>query len=143
MTAANSPHLEGLPRPADGPHPARPAGPRAPVGEPRIVARQGVPSALRSEKFRSDQARHSTPAPTPEQPGIRIYAPPVYRDHWDGARWSKRPGDTPNAAYACACGQTSTATGAPKVAALAADYAAHKSVCAGVPATVPERRAAA
>ncbi|MEU1197474.1 hypothetical protein ABZ446_14745 [Streptomyces sp. NPDC005813] len=143
MTALNSPHLEGLPRPAGGPRPARPAGPAAAVGEPRVVARQGVPSALRSEKFRSDQARHSTPDPTPEQPGIRIYAPPVYRSHDDGARWSKRPGDTPNAAYACACGQTGTATGAQKVVALAADYAAHKSVCTGEPVPPPERRAAA
>ncbi|QUC63766.1 hypothetical protein IOD14_42935 [Streptomyces sp. A2-16] len=113
------------------------------VGVPKVAARQGVPSAGRSEKFRSNQARHSTPDPTPEQPGIRIYAPPVYRHHWDGARWSTRPGDTPNAAYACSCGQTGTAAGAPKVAALAAEYAAHKSACTGTPATLLERRAAA
>ncbi|MEU0028743.1 hypothetical protein [Streptomyces sp. NPDC006335] len=110
---------------------------------PKVAARKGVPSALRSEKFRSDQARHSTPDPTPEQPGIRIYAPPVYRHHWDGARWSTRPGDTPNAVYACACGHAGTANGAPNVAALAAEYAAHKSACTGTPATLPERRAAA
>ncbi|MGW3416641.1 hypothetical protein [Streptomyces phaeochromogenes] len=113
------------------------------VGVPKGAARQGALSALRSEKFRSDEARHSTPDPTPDQPGIRIYAPPVYRDHWDGARWSKRPGDTPNAACACACGQTGTATGAPKVAALAAEYAAHRSACTGTPAPLIERRAAA
>ncbi|WP_328735696.1 hypothetical protein [Streptomyces bobili] len=143
MTAANSPHLEGLPRPAADPRPARPAAPPAPVGEPRVAARKGVPSALRSEKFRSNQARHSTPDPTPEQPGIRIYAPAVYRHHWDGARWSTRPGDTPNAAYACACGQTGTATGAPNIAALTADYAAHKSACTGAPAPLTEGRTAA
>ncbi|MFF1543645.1 hypothetical protein [Streptomyces sp. NPDC058291] len=113
------------------------------MGAPRVVARQGVPAAVRPEKFRSDQARHNTPDPTPERPGIRIYAPPLYRHHKDGARWSKRPGDTPNAAYACVCGQTRTATGVPKVAALAAEYADHQAVCAGAPATVPERRAAA
>ncbi|MFG2343979.1 hypothetical protein [Streptomyces phaeochromogenes] len=113
------------------------------VGVPKVAARKGVPSALRSEKFRSDEARHSTLDPTPDQPGIRIYAPPVYRHHWDGARWSKRPGDTSNAAYACACGQTGTATGAPKVAALAAEYADHRSACTGAPAAVSERRNAA
>ncbi|WP_406218556.1 hypothetical protein [Streptomyces canus] len=115
----------------------------AAVGALKVAARQGVPSAVRSEKFRSDQARHSTLDPTPEQPGIRIYAPPLYRHHGDGARWSTRPGDTPNAAYACTCGQTGTATGAPKVAALVAEYAAHKSACTGTPATLLERRAAA
>lgn len=115
----------------------------AAVGEPKGAARKGVPSALRSEKFRSDQARHSTPDPTPEQPGIRIYAPPVYRHHWDGARWSTRPGNTPNAAYACTCGQTGTATGASNVAALATDSAYHRSICTGAPASQPERRAAA
>ncbi|MBV1939874.1 hypothetical protein KUF83_25390 [Streptomyces sp. BV286] len=113
------------------------------VGAPKGAARQGVSSALRSEKFRSNQARHSTPDPTPEQPGIRIYAPPVYRDHWDGARWWNQPGDTPNGAYACACGQTATATGAQNVAALTADYAAHQSICTGTPVPPPERRAAA
>ncbi|MFJ8507579.1 hypothetical protein [Streptomyces avermitilis] len=113
------------------------------MGVPKGVARQGVPSAVRPEKFRSDEARRSTLDPTPERPGIRIYAPPLYRHHWDGARWSTRPGDTPNAAYACVCGQTGTATGAPKVAALAAEYADHKAVCAGAPATAPEGRAAA
>ncbi|MGW0600641.1 hypothetical protein ACWD11_26425 [Streptomyces sp. NPDC002776] len=143
MSAPNSPHLEGQPQSATGPRPARLAGLQAVVGEPKVAARKGVPSSLRSQKFRSDQAHHSTPDPTPDQPGIRIYAPPVYRDHWDGARWSKRPGDTPNAAYACTCGQTSTATGAPKVTALVAEYADHTSACTGTPASLPERRAAA
>ncbi|WP_369041928.1 hypothetical protein [Streptomyces sp. Midd1] len=143
MTAPNSPHLEGQPRPTSGPYPARPAGPAATVGEPRVAARKGVPSALRPEKFRSDQPRHNTPDPTPEQPGIRIYAPPVYRSHDDRARWWNQNGDTPNAAYACGCGQTGTATGALNVAALAADYAAHKSICTGEPVPPPERRAAA
>ncbi|MET7823493.1 hypothetical protein ABZT23_02320 [Streptomyces sp. NPDC005386] len=143
MTAPNSPHLEGQPQPTSGPRPALPAGPAAAVGEPRSVARKGVPSALRSEKFRSDQPRHHTPDPTPEQPGIRISAPPVYRFHDDRARWWNQNGDIPNAAYACGCGQTGTATGAPDVAALAADYAAHKSTCTGQPVTLPERRGAA
>ncbi|WP_307675873.1 hypothetical protein [Streptomyces sp. V4I2] len=113
------------------------------VGALKVAARKGVPSALRTEKFRSGQARHSTPDPTPEQPGIRIYAPPLYRHHGDGARWSTRPGDTPNAAYACACGQSGTATGAPQVAALAAEYADHHATCTGTPGSLLERRAAA
>ncbi|MEV7994894.1 hypothetical protein AB0O67_24175 [Streptomyces sp. NPDC086077] len=143
MSTPPRPPLEGQQAAPRGSQDAGQAAPIRAVGVPRVVARQGVPSAVRSEKFRSDQARHSTLDPTPDQPGIRIYAPPLYRDHWDGARWSKRPGDTPNAAYACPCGQTGTATGAPKVAALAAEYAAHKSACTGAPVPLPERRAAA
>ena len=142
MNTPPRPRLEGQPV-ASGPHPAQPAAPGPVVGEPRVAARQGVTSALRPEQFRSNEARHSTLDPTPDQPGIRIYAPPLYRHHKDGARWSTRPGDTPNAAYACPCGQTATATGAPKVAALAAEYTAHKSACSGTPASLPERRAAA
>lgn len=140
MTAANSPHLEGLPRPADGSYPARPVGPAAAVGEPRSVARKGVPSALRSEKFRSDEPRHTTPDPTPEQPGIRISAPPVYRFHDDRARWWNQHGDTPNAACACACGQTQTAIGTLAVAALVADYSTHKDACTETPDPFTERR---
>lgn len=113
------------------------------VGVPKGAARKGVPSAVRSEKFRSDEARHSTPDPAPDRPGIRIYAPPLYRHHWDGARWAKRQGDTPNAAYACTCGQTGTATGTPNVAALVAEYTDHKAACTGAPAAPTERRAAA
>ncbi|POX54865.1 hypothetical protein [Streptomyces sp. Ru72] len=115
----------------------------AAVGGPKVAARKGVVSALRSDGFRSDEARHGTEDPTPGRPGIRIYAPPVYRSHWDGARWSKRTGDTPTAAYACTCGQTGTATGAQKVIALAAEYDAHKSVCTGAPAPLLEGRNAA
>ncbi|MEU6535821.1 hypothetical protein [Streptomyces sp. NPDC047000] len=113
------------------------------MGEPKGAARKGVVTALRSDRFRSDQARHNTDDPTPQRPGIRIYAPPVYRHHWDGARWSTRPGDTPTAAYACGCGQTNTATGADAVTALAREYDAHKAACTGVPATRTERRNAA
>ncbi|MGW3100340.1 hypothetical protein ACWDCC_43710 [Streptomyces sp. NPDC001102] len=125
-------------RASAAPHPVDTAA----VGGPKVAARKGDP-ALRPDGFRSSQARHSTLDPTPEQPGIRIYAPPVYRHHYDGARWSTRPGDTPNAAYACTCGQTGTATGAPNVAALAAEYAAHRADCTGNPAEQPERRATA
>ncbi|MER6047551.1 hypothetical protein ABT168_08810 [Streptomyces sp. NPDC001793] len=81
--------------------------------------------------------------PTLARPGIRIYAPPVYRHHQDGARWSKRLGDTPTAAYACRCGRISTATGLRSVAALVAEYDAHKTTCTGTPAALTEGRAAA
>ncbi|MFF4136217.1 hypothetical protein ACFY1B_32740 [Streptomyces mirabilis] len=120
-------------------------GPPGPsVGEPKGAARQGVISALpRSKRFPADQGRHNSGNPTPDQPGIRIYAPPVYRSHDDGARWSKRHSDTPTAAYACACGQTRTATGAHGVAALVADYGAHKDACTGTPAPLTEGRTAA
>jgi hypothetical protein len=113
------------------------------VGEPKGAARKGVVTALRSNRFRASDARHSTPDPTPEQPGIRFYAPPVYRDHGDGARWSKRHGATPTAVYACPCGQTGTARGQQAVADLVTDYDTHKAVCMGAPTTTHERKAAA
>ncbi|MFJ8105631.1 hypothetical protein [Streptomyces sp. NPDC096132] len=100
------------------------------VGGPKVAARKGVLSSLRSD-------------PTPDRPGIRIYAPPVYRHHYDGTRWSKRYGDTPTAAYACPCGHTETATGQHAVAALIAEYYAHKTACTGTPAALPEGRTAA
>ncbi|MFF8402858.1 hypothetical protein ACF06P_14625 [Streptomyces sp. NPDC015684] len=113
------------------------------MGEPKGAARKGVVTAFRSNRFKSDQARHTTEDPTPERPGLRIYAPPIYRHHWDGARWSLRPGDTPTAAYACACGQTGTATGPRAVTALVAEYDTHKSECNREPAVRTEERAAA
>ncbi|MFC8200308.1 hypothetical protein ACFUTV_33690 [Streptomyces sp. NPDC057298] len=81
--------------------------------------------------------------PTPDRPGIRIYAPPLYRSHDDGARWSGRSGDTPTAAYACRCGLTATATGAPDVAALVFAYDAHTSACTGAPTERTQGRNAA
>ncbi|MGW6015301.1 hypothetical protein [Streptomyces sp. NPDC055210] len=102
------------------------------VGEPKGAARQGVISALpRSKPFPAETAPRSSGDPTPDRPGIRIYAPPVYRRPKDGARWSKRPGDTPTAAYACPCGQTGTATGLHSVAALISEYDDHKAACTG------------
>ncbi|MFD5234372.1 hypothetical protein ACFWJ5_38840 [Streptomyces qaidamensis] len=105
--------------------------------------RQAVPSALRPDPHQPGQTRHKGQDPTPDKPGIRIYAPPVYRDHYDGARWSKRNGDTPTAAYACACGQTGTAGGSDDVADLVAEYDAHKTACTGAPAAPAEGRNAA
>ncbi|MEU3491575.1 hypothetical protein [Streptomyces massasporeus] len=105
--------------------------------------RQAVLSALRPDPRPATQARHNAEDPTPDRPGIRISAPPVYRDHYDGARWSKRYGDTPTAAYACPCGEARTAHGKDAVAALVAEYDAHKHACTGAPAPHTERRNAA
>lgn len=143
MTAPTPPALDcptntptdpyAAPQPVDAPG----------VGEPKGAARQGVVTALRSNRFQSDEARHIAEDPTPDRPGIRIYAPPVYCHHWDSARWSTRPGDTPTAAYACACGQIGTATGPRTVAALISEYDTHKSGCTQASTTTQERRAAA
>ncbi|MEV7413302.1 hypothetical protein AB0O04_36455 [Streptomyces althioticus] len=143
MSTAPRPRLEGQPTPAPGPHAAsQPVG-AAVVGEPKGAARQGVVTALprTTGRFPADGA-HPSGDPTPERPGIRIYAPPVYRHHYDGARWSKRHAGIPTAAYACPCGHTDKARGADAVAALVTEYAAHKHFCTGAPA-LPERRNAA
>ncbi|MGW5332456.1 hypothetical protein [Streptomyces bauhiniae] len=137
-----SPRLKSITTTPAGPRAAEPAGPSAAVGEPKGAARKGVVTALRTQKFAASDLPPSAD-PTPDQPGLRIFAPPVYRDHWDGARWSTREGRPPSAAYACACGQTGTARGARQVAALVAEYDAHKPNCTGTPAASPERRAAA
>ncbi|MEU1939127.1 hypothetical protein ACH49O_17285 [Streptomyces coeruleorubidus] len=129
-------HTDTAPRPQAAPQPVDTTA----DGEPKGAARKGVVTAL---------PRPNRPAarpgvdPTPDQPGIRIFAPPVYRHHYDGARWSTRPGALPTAAYACQCGQTGTATGPDNVAALVSEYDAHRSACTGAPAATPEGRAAA
>ncbi|MFE0785130.1 hypothetical protein ACFW4T_00120 [Streptomyces mutabilis] len=95
------------------------------MGEPKGAARKGVVSALFPNR---SQIRPGT-EPTADAPGIRIFAPPVYRHHYDGARWSTKPGALPTAAYACRCGLTGTATGPESVAALVAEYDDHRSAC--------------
>lgn len=139
MTGPHSPRLDcptvAPARPRAAPQPVDPAG----VGEPKGAARKGVVSALFPNR---SQIRPGT-EPTPDAPGVRIFAPPVYRHHYDGARWSTRPGALPTAAYACSCGQTGTATGPVEVAALVAEYDAHKSACPGPLAAPAEGRDAA
>ncbi|MFG2477976.1 hypothetical protein [Streptomyces fagopyri] len=106
----------------------------ATVGEPKGAARQGVRTS----------PDPNTSKPTPDRPGIRIFAPPVYRHANDGARWSKRYGDTPTAAFACSCGLADSARGAGDVAALISDYEYHRAKeCTGAPAALTEGRAAA
>lgn len=142
MSTPPRPPLKSITRTPDGPRAAEPARGQTAVGEPKDAARKGVVTALRSKDFRTSDVRPGAD-PTPERPGIRIYAPPVYRDHYDGARWSKRQGDTPTAAYACPCGQTGRARGQDSVAVLVHEYAAHTSGCTGTPDASMEGRAAA
>ncbi|MFI9245826.1 hypothetical protein ACIGXF_25350 [Streptomyces sp. NPDC053086] len=139
MTGPHSPHLDCPTSRTTGPDAALRPVDVAGVGEPKGAARQGVVTALRSNR---PQVRPSVD-PTPDALGIRIFAPPTYRHHYDGARWSTRHGALPTAAYACACGQTGTATGPKNVAELVAEYDAHKPACTGAPAAPAEGRNAA
>ncbi|MFJ4523991.1 hypothetical protein ACIP4Y_24090 [Streptomyces sp. NPDC088810] len=118
---------------------AEPTAPRPAVGELNGAARQGVVTALRPNL----SPMRPGADPTPDAPGIRIFAPPVYRHPYDGARWSMRHAALPTAAYACACGLTGTATGPDGVAALVTEYDAHRSACTGTPAPPLEGRHAA
>ncbi|MEU0433688.1 hypothetical protein ABZ153_19005 [Streptomyces sp. NPDC006290] len=143
MSTRPHPPLKSVTTTPNGPHAAPQPVDTTAVGEPKVVARQGVLSALpRSNRFPAGPGRGDGGDPTPERPGIRIYAPPVYRHHKDGARWSTRHGDTPSAAFACSCGEAVTAIGAADVAALVAEYAAHKHFCTGAPALTEGRAAA-
>ncbi|MFJ3510540.1 hypothetical protein [Streptomyces luteogriseus] len=140
MTAPDSSRLDCPTGPTDRQYAAPQPVDRAAVGEPKGAARKGVVTAL----HRSNRSPAWPGAdPTPDAPGIRVFAPPVYRNHYDGARWSTRPGALPTAAYACGCGQTGKATGPEAVAALVVEYDAHRSACAGAPAATLEGRAAA
>ncbi|MFJ4783266.1 hypothetical protein [Streptomyces sp. NPDC088794] len=107
------------------------------------AARKGVLSAPGSDPHPTGRPRHDNEDPTPDRPGIRIYAPPIYRHHYDGARWSKRYGVTPTAVYACPCGQTGAAKGQDAVADLVTEHEAHKNLCTGTPTLRTERGNAA
>lgn len=138
MNAPSRPRLKSITPAPSSPSAAPRAMDATAVGEPKGAARKGVVTVLLPDPQPGDGAN-----PTPDQPGIRIYAPPVYRHHYDGARWSKRYGDTPTAVYTCPCGQTGTAAGDRAVAALVTEYAAHKADCTGAPGALSERRTAA
>lgn len=134
MSTPARPSLKSLPVTPIGPRAAAHAAPGTAAGEPTGAARKGVQTS--PEPQAGDSAN-----PTPEQPGLRVYAPPIYRDHYDGARWSKRYSGALTAAYACRCGQTETATGARAVAALLTKYDIHRDTCS--PRSTEEGRAAA
>ncbi|WP_019061138.1 hypothetical protein [Streptomyces prunicolor] len=134
MNTPPRPRLKSITPTTAGPRPAQLASPQADLGEPKGVA-EGVLTSPDPQTIAPDN-------PTPQWPGIRIYAPPVYRHHYDGARWSKRYADTPTAAYACRCGETAAATGRDEVAELVADYDYHRAVTCPL-RTAQEGRAAA
>ncbi|WP_263438824.1 hypothetical protein [Streptomyces olivaceus] len=144
MSTPGRPSLKSITTTPAGPHAAPQPVDTAAVGEPKGVARKGVVTALPRTNRPWTGAHPAAGAdPTPDRPGIRISAPPVYRHHYDGARWSTRPGALPTAACACPCGYTGTARGQDAVAALVTDYAAHQHFCTGTPAAPSEGRAAA
>ncbi|MEU0118200.1 hypothetical protein ABZ137_32040 [Streptomyces bobili] len=122
MNTPSRPHLKSITTTPTGPQDAPQPVDTTAVGEPKGAARKGVRTS-------PDPHPGNPSNPTPDRPGIRIYAPPVYRHPNDGARWSKRNGAAPTAAYACACGRTRTATGLHSVAALVADYDLHRDLC--------------
>ncbi|MFJ6294692.1 hypothetical protein ACIQJX_15195 [Streptomyces griseoviridis] len=132
MNTPSRPRLKSITTTPTGPPDAPQPVDTAAGGVPKVAARKGV---------RTGPDPQTTTDPTPDRPGIRVYAPPVYRHHYDGGRWSKRYGDTPTAACACPCGHTATATGRDDVAALVAGYNAHRSHCPRL--TPQEGRAAA
>ncbi|MET9192348.1 hypothetical protein ABZX60_03440 [Streptomyces olivaceus] len=143
MSTPGRPSLKSTTTPA-GPHAAPQPVDMAAVGELKGAARKGVVTALpRTNRFPVGAHPAAGPDPTPDRPGIRISAPPVYRHHYDGARWSTRPGALPTAAYACPCGQTRAARGKDAVAALVTEYSAHQHFCTGRPAAPSEGRTAA
>lgn len=134
MNTPPRPRLKSLTPTTTGPRLAELASPRADLGDPKGVT-EGVPTS-------PDPQATDPGNPTPQRPGIRIFAPPVYRHHDDGARWSKRYSDTPTAAYACPCGEIATATGRDNVAALVTNYDHHRAVTCSL-RTPQEGRAAA
>ncbi|AIR99104.1 hypothetical protein [Streptomyces glaucescens] len=91
--------------PAD-PDAARPAAPKTAVGEPKGAARQGVPSALRSDPRQGD-GRY-----------------PIAWLHITAPR-----GATPTATSRCACGRDRSAIGHGRVLALIDDHTAHRDLC--------------
>ncbi|WP_458087034.1 hypothetical protein [Streptomyces malaysiensis] len=102
-----------------GPRPAKPA--LAPSGRsaPKDVARQGVPSALRSDQQQGD-GRYPVA-------WLHITAPPDWRA-------------VPTATSKCACGRDRSAVGRRRVLALIADHEAHKTAC---PLRTPQEGATA
>lgn len=129
MSPRRSPHLDCPTRTTNGPQHASQAHPATAVGGPKGAARKGAPTAVRSKSEPYAVPLPDPDDPTPQRPGIRIYAPPVYCDHYDGARWSKRLAAIPTATYACACGKTDTARGLRAVAALVDNYNSHRTCC--------------
>jgi hypothetical protein len=79
--------------------------------------------------------------PTPESPGLRIYAPaaderaPGYPASPSWLEVSNHvpegPGDTPHASYVCHCGKSAQASGQSGVRAVVSSYEKHAKACGG------------
>lgn len=106
MSTSPRPPLKSLPGTPTGPHAAVPAALRSTVGEPKGVARKGVPSALRPDPQQGD-GRYPVA-------WLSIYAP---RDAM------------PTATSKCLCGRDRSAVGYGKVLALIEDHTAHRDAC--------------
>ncbi|MCT2589498.1 hypothetical protein LHJ74_06080 [Streptomyces sp. N2-109] len=117
MTA---PPLKRRPATDNGPDPATPGPAHSGRSAPKVVARQGVPSALRPDP-------HTGDGPTPLA-WLHITAP--------GRR------TVPSATSVCACGWDRSAIGERRVLALIADHDTHRQVCP-LRTTKTEGRAAA
>lgn len=92
--------------PANGSQDAVQSPPQPSVGVPKVAARKGVLSALRSDPHRED-GRY-----------------PVAWLHIAAPR-----GATPTATSRCACGRDRSAVGHRKVHALITDHATHRDTC--------------
>ena len=113
------PPTKSLPELTNRPHLAEPAGTTSGRGAPKVVARQGVPSAV---------------LPDPQlSAGPRVIG-------WLHIITPRRRGDVPRATSHCDCGRHVTARGRDQVLALVADHAHHRKLCALH--TAPERRLA-
>jgi hypothetical protein len=93
-------------KPVINPQGAVQGPPEPAVGEPRVVARKGVPSALRSDPQQGD-GRYPVA-------GLHISAP---------------HGATPSATSRCECGWHRRAFGRKRVLALIDDHTAHREHC--------------
>ncbi|GAA4910283.1 hypothetical protein ACFPM3_11270 [Streptomyces coeruleoprunus] len=106
MRTRPHPRLEGHAVAATGPSPAEPALASDGSGAPKVVARQGVLSALRSDTHPAD-GRHIVAM-------LRITAP---------------RGAVPTATSVCDCGRNRSAVGRQRVLALIEEHTAHRTTC--------------
>ncbi|XXZ49615.1 hypothetical protein AAGT00_14715 [Streptomyces cavourensis] len=107
MTTTRNPRLKSLPATPNSPHAAAPAAAPATGGALRVVARQGVPVAVRPDQQVGDGRRVVG--------FLRISVP--------GRNAS------PAAESFCSCGRHETARGQARVLALIDDHAAHRATC--------------
>ncbi|MBA4866695.1 hypothetical protein H1V43_36445 [Streptomyces sp. PSKA54] len=106
MSTPPRPPLKSLPATPTGPRAAAQAAPGLAVGEPKDVARKGVPSVLRPDPRQGD-GRYPVA-------WLCICAP---------------RGAVPTATSKCLCGRDRSAIGHTKVLALIEDHTAHRDAC--------------